>query len=257
MLFNPYVLNNKEIEKFSSYAKKKFEFQFYNFPEPLEVNDNIALKGFTQRDKYRDSSILLLGGGPSTIQWIEKNPNKINQYDYIWSLNHFFKNELIANLPIDLVILSPEVNLLSLSLSKYLKNNKELLIGFESREKWLKNRHKDFLNKKFIKNKKCFAMMTKFNGKIGGCARMLILAGELKANNISFIGMDGIPTCASGQHSFEEGKISFPAGVNKKNAHIVCKEHYDELWKYMKINYSSLKMISLQDNNLYHKACNI
>ena len=42
-------------------------------------------------EKYEDSKILIVGGGPTTNE-IDWDPE---EYDYIWSTNHFFLNDNI------------------------------------------------------------------------------------------------------------------------------------------------------------------
>jgi len=57
-------------------------------------------------DKYSGSSLLIVGGGPSTneVKW------ENIKTDYIWSCNDFYLNERTLNAKFDLVALGNLVN---------------------------------------------------------------------------------------------------------------------------------------------------
>ena len=56
--------------------------------------------------KYKDSSILLFAGGPSTNKLLDDELPKV---DYFWSLNYFYKNDRLPK--IDLAALGKEVDM--------------------------------------------------------------------------------------------------------------------------------------------------
>ena len=73
---------------------------------------------------YKDKSILILGGGPSTneVKWENL------EYDYIWSCTNFFMNERITSQNIDLGTLGNLQNFSDKRLLNYLDNNNNLKI---------------------------------------------------------------------------------------------------------------------------------
>ena len=75
-------------------------------------------------DKFKDSRVLIIGGGPSS--------NEVNwenlDYDYIFSINHFYKNEKLKNRPVDLISVGAEVDLQSDEFVSYVSEHNPTLV---------------------------------------------------------------------------------------------------------------------------------
>ena len=78
-------LNNQQYDL--SFVKKIYHDDFGD--DKLLYNEEVVLQNIPQLEKFKDSKILVVGGGPTTLQcnW---NPK---EYNYIFSCNHFYHNE--------------------------------------------------------------------------------------------------------------------------------------------------------------------
>ena len=64
----------------------------YNFlKQDLVKTSEIIYRDNPQLKKFKNKKILVLGAGPTT-NWYDWNPD---EYDYIFSCNHFFLNEIL------------------------------------------------------------------------------------------------------------------------------------------------------------------
>lgn len=182
-------------------------------------------------NKYENSKILLVGAGPSF-----KNA-KINykHYDYIWSCNHFYKNEVLKSIDVDFITLGNENNLLDEELLEYLDNNKTI-ICFEN--KYTKTHELKEINEKY--SDRVFWCFTRYHSRIGSIPRLAAIAASFKVKKIDFIGMDGYApknlTRKYGSSTFEpEKKISgtIEDTSSEQQALALYKEQYLTFWDYM------------------------
>ena len=235
--------------------------EVFNFCEPLIYDEYLI---YTENKLFKDENILILGGGGSTKRWLESNPSL--DYDSIWSLNNFYKNNYIYNnIKVDLFSVGPEVNVKDPILLDYLyKNN--TIAAIELHQKWGRtfnnpetgqtpSQLKDEINLFYDNNKKvCF--QTKFYSQLGGGVRLLIYAAHIGVKSISFIGFDGPTAILNGDHAFEKGKVQFPGAVKHLDNNTKVKffqQQYSVFWQYFKQIYKT-KVISLDDNPL-HSSC--
>ena len=77
-------------------------------------------------EKFKDSKILVVGGGPTT-NWYDWNPS---EYDHIFSCNHFFLNEKIKRTKVSLASIASEVDIERKEFIEYVSRNKTI-IGLE------------------------------------------------------------------------------------------------------------------------------
>lgn len=131
--------------------------------------------------KYKDSKILIIGAGPSNQ--LNFDPN---QYDYIWSCNHFFRNEKVKSLNIDFVTLGNENDLFDNDLNEYLSTH-ETIICFEN--KYTKTEEMATIKKMYPN--RVFWALTRYHSRIGSIPRLICIASELGVKEIDVIGMDG------------------------------------------------------------------
>ena len=244
--FDPYVVYHP-YKTFSEWCEQRFKSCFYAFSDDLLLNNNVSFTRASLLSKFSGQKVLIIGGGPSTLSL---NLDIVKEYDSCWSMNQFYKNKEIANIKMDLIALSSEVSFNCADLNNYIRQYNPL-IGFEPRHRWTIPFHK-FMCNSFAEDKSCFGFMTYFGGKIGVGSSLINLAGELGAESVSFIGLDGIPKIFDKVHAFEKGKSTLPIGATRENSHILCKAHYDMFWNKMKKDYPNTKFISLQEENEFH-----
>ena len=152
-------------------------------------------------EKFKDSKILVVGGGPTT-NWYDWNPS---EYDHIFSCNHFFLNEKINRTKVSLASIASEVDIERKEFIEYVSRNKTI-IGLEDYQQPVDKvkRLQSKIDNTF------FPFTTRFQGKIGMAPKLIVLATLLGASHVDFVGMDGKPRGVNAgdpsYHSFQEGK---------------------------------------------------
>jgi len=239
-LFNSPVMKTSFIaskEQFIDNPKRGLEFLKRNVIPYLGAgkvyaSQDIIYQYFDYLQKYKDSKILIIGAGPST----ESANFKEEDYDFVWSCNHFFKNEKIKNMYISLTTISDEVDVKDPELISYLEEN-ETLICFENRNTGL--HAMSFLKSKFPN--RVFWALTRYHSRIGTVPRLACLAIIMGAKEVHFVGMDGhVPKKLSDKYKnscFEvekEANGSLQRNTNKEG-HILelYKEQYLTFWDYI------------------------
>ena len=150
-------------------------------------------------DHYKDKSILIVGGGPSTS---EVNWKKLD-VDFIWSCTNFFMNKNITQEKLDLVSLGNLQDYTDQRLLDYLDYNKSCKILFEQNYLYpatLSN-NLNFINK--YKDRIHYGQLDKaYTGIVGPPARLITLAANVGFKNIYFVGVDGFDPSLKNVHSF-------------------------------------------------------
>lgn len=156
-------------------------------------------------EKYKDKSILIIGGGTSTL---DTNWENIN-YDYLWTCNDFFLEERVSSKEIDLYLLA-FTTLFDKKLTERLKGS-DMSIFYESnffRRRQNTSEFRDFQKDIGIK---IFDMNIPFYGdlngeghKAGAAFRLIQLAMITEASKINFVGFDGFNEQFSNQHAFSK-----------------------------------------------------
>jgi len=242
-LINPFD-HHRAVSDFSVWAQKDCKTLFPDFSNNLHVDDNIVYQQKDHFVDYEGKTLLNLAGGPSS-----KTGWEDIQYDYLWSMNHFYKNPLFKTLKVDLAMIMAEPNISDPDFQKIMERDKTY-IGFEIHDRWK--------NYKFQKYENFFCMHTKFYGKIGIGARMKLFAAHLGFDKIYFTGCDGPEAIFSGDHFFEPGKKTLPSVFQGKTLELVhyhWKIQYDFFWKYLKSIYPNTKFFNLGGGKLYHEKC--
>lgn len=245
-MFDPLV-NFKPYTSFQTWCTVNFNSCFPTFSDNLSLNNDVCLSKERSFTQFKEKTILILGGGPSTLDF---DLSRCEEYDHVWSMNHFFRNSNLADIRCSLISLSPENNLSEAGLVDYIEKHKPL-VGFEPRARW-RIPYNIAEVRQFSKNKDCFAFMTYFGGKNGIGPRLVNLAAEAKAKEVHFIGLDGLHKIQEKVHAFEKGKTNLPAGVDNNNAYIVSKTHYELFWQRMLNTYPDTRFVSLQKENHFH-----
>ena len=185
-------------------------------------------------EKYKDSHILIVGGGPSANQY----EWELYDRDYTWSMNHFFKNDKFKNCEVDLVCIGAEVSQDNIHLIQQEWNP---MLGFEPHPHWLSkvNLQKVFPHHCWPGRTRIFGFATHFYSKLGSCVRMAVLAASLGASKVSFIGMGDVQGMIEGNHAFEQDKKLLPSQINPNNIYSVFKYQYQVWYNYMMSNYDT------------------
>jgi len=175
--------------------------QFLNEKIEFNFDDDIILSHKELKEKYNDSTVMIVGGGPSVnlAEWEDID------YDFLWSCNNFFKNEKFKNLEVDLAVFTPYIDLLDNNeLIDYTENSKTLICFETERGDYEKDWTKmcDFINKY---PERCVLYGTRYRSNLGVTARQIIYSIYLGAKKIYVVGFDGMNKKSS-IHAFEGKK---------------------------------------------------
>lgn len=149
--------------------------------------------------KYSGSSVLIVGGGPSTneVKW------KNIKADFVWTCNDFYLNEKTLSTKFDLVALGNLVNFNNEALLEYLTVNTECNILFEL--EYLYNQtlteNQSFLER--FKGRYYFGRNDKeYASLVGPPARLMMLAANVGVSEIYYVGVDGFDPDMKNRHAF-------------------------------------------------------
>ena len=221
------------------------------------INNEIVYSNHPSLKKFKNSKILIIGGGGSTNKLL--NFNKIEkEYDYIWSLNTFFLHPILNQIPIALASFGPDTIPAINSQLDYL-NEFNPLIFIEYHYKWYGGSDRTkiikYLNEEFYDLNYLIFGQVKFYSLLGGGIRLIILACALGAKEILFIGFDGYKGYLDeNPHSFELGKRSLPSRLvlyQDKDARYFYE--YNLFWNYIKEKFPKTNIISIDKENPYHQ----
>lgn len=169
--------------------------------------------------QYKDKSVLVVGGGPSTLEvdW------KRLDVDYIWSCTNFFMNEEIVKHSLDLISLGNLQDYTDNRLLSYLDNNINCKVLFEQNYLYpatLSN-NLSFINK--YKDRTHYGQLDKsYTSIVGPPARLITLAANVGFKNIYFVGVDGFDPSLKNAHAFTKED-----GLREGAAHNSYKSYYD------------------------------
>tara|TARA_R110000824_G_scaffold13134_3_gene57168 strand:- start:155 stop:874 length:720 start_codon:yes stop_codon:yes gene_type:complete len=215
---------------------------FPKFSDNLVSNTKIIYQNLPAFEKYKNKTVLLIGGGGSTntLSW-----EALNTYDYVWSVNHFYLHPVLKNTKVDLVMMMTEPDLQNEDWLEY-RNRFNPYVGFEihgdphTKSKWKYYKFDDY--------EKYFCMHTRFYSKLGACVRMILFAAELGVSSLDFVGLDGPEAIAKGDHAFQPGKTTMPSNSGS------FLEQYYSFWNYAMASYPDVSFYNLGGGEQYHKA---
>lgn len=252
-------------QDFPVWVAEKIKKTFYNFSDPLFSNERIIIsnKGGLE-ERYKGKDIFIFGGGGSSLRFLDSlEYGKIwalsDKDRSLWTLNNFYKNERFRKVKFDLVSLGPEVDLQDTILIDYL-NRKMPDVGIELHQKWSRESVDSPIVQQVndfypvgIQEKFCF--QTKYFSFLGSGARLVLLASELGARSVTFIGFDGPDAIWKADHAFEEGKNFMTyrmQGFSQQVAREMFQSEYDWFWEYCNKTYQTL-YFSADNQNNYHQ----
>ena len=168
------------------------------------ISSEVIYQKNSRLEKFKNSKILIVGGGPST----DENNWNPEEYDFVWSTNHFFMNEKIKKVDIALANLGGAVHFSACPksdhhsqkvhcncayappLHEYLENHDTILCfeNFSPEGNWWKKL--GAFKKKY--GDRVFWAHTRYHSKIGAIPRLVSIAVLLGAKEIHIVGMDGL-----------------------------------------------------------------
>ena len=115
-------------EMFLDKVSRNIKLFYHKYSSQLIGNQEICFQHVGSRFlRYKNKKLLIVGGGPTTNQCQWENLD----YDYIWSVNHFYKHPKLQKLPVDLCLVGQEVmHDHPKAFVDYVRSN-ETLVGFE------------------------------------------------------------------------------------------------------------------------------
>ena len=184
------------------------------------ITDEMLITNNINYSSISGKSVLVIGGGPSSKLLTEE---KFNSYDYVFSCNHFYKNDFLFERKLNLVLVGDEVDLEDRRFTKYIQKFKPI-VGFEHSTR---STYSILEFKK--KHSNVFVYLTRYFSRLGYVSRAMVLAKLFGAKKIDFIGMDGFN---NNTHYFEDDKSPPPFNDTVKfqeQMRVFCKYMFDDL----------------------------
>ena len=134
---------------------------------------------------------------------------EFNDYDYVFSCNHFYKMDKLKEEEIAVYFLGNEVNINEEDFTNYLNKHKQTLIALEELSQGEHIRLKNLVN---TYPDRVFTCSSRWQAKLTGMgAKVIIFALCLEPREVHYVGLDGITeefsTDGLVPHSFEKSKI--------------------------------------------------
>ena len=195
-----FSFNSNKRDWKSFYANKMFE-HFFDVDminksfKGVNINEELLISQNLDFSSIKNKKVLVIGGGPSTKNLTDE---KLNEYDFLFSCNHFYRNPLLQNKKIHVVLVGDEVVLEDSKFISYIKKFSPVL-GFEHSSR--RSTHNVTKFKRFYP--KSFVYLTRYFSRLGYVARACVLAKCMGASHIDFIGLDGFKKKT---HAFEKTK---------------------------------------------------
>ena len=222
---------------FPQWVVRDASLLFKGFCPNAVVNEHIAYSDRDEFKQYLGTTVLIMGGGPSTLSLDLQQ----EEYDYLWTCNHFFRNPKLQNTKVDLAMLMAEVDPSDEELIQY-RETFQPLLGFEVHDKWF--------NYEFDDYDKYFFMHSNFYGRLGIGVRMILFASAIGASTVKFCGFDGFKPIYEGNHAFQPGKTTLPSNFSEQQ----YLQQYDYFWQYAQHFNPNTKYINLGGGSDLHKS---
>ena len=192
-------LDSYAIEFFNRYFGPRHKYDDY---ENLILSPEIIITGNPSFQKFNNSSVLVVGGGPSSKEF---DLEKICEYDYVFTCNYFYKTPRFKDIRPDLMLLGHQVDLHDPKLVECVEKYNPL-IGFEHSD----HRSIDPLNDFKSRGANVFLFLTRYFSRLGYVPRVIAIAALLGAKKIGYVGFDGFKDANMKAHAFEPKKAPPP-----------------------------------------------
>ena len=178
---------------------------------------------------YQGKEILIIGGGPSTIDVKWENIKT----DFIWSCNDFYLNNRLLKQDINLVSMGNLQDYNNQTLSEYLDWHDTIILLEDNhvRPQTISN-NQTFFNKY---RQKIFrgSVDKEYCGIVGPPARLITLACELGATGVYFVGVDGFDKDLKNRHAFTNEE-----GLRGNAAHNSYDKYYNSITGFFRRVYN-------------------
>jgi len=229
--------HHRATEPFPNWVIRDCRLSFKKFAKGVVTNSEIVYSDLEHFKNYKDKTVLIIGGGPSTN---ELNLNEVER-DFTWSCNHFYLNPKLSETKIDLAMLMGEPNLKSQEFVEY-RDKFRPYLGFEVHDRWFGYEFDDY--------EKYFVMHTRFYSKLGACARMILHACYLGCKTVKFVGLDGYPPIYNGNHAHEPGKRLLPSNFTEE----LYDKQYEHFWSYTTKIHPNVQFMNLGGGHKFHET---
>tara|TARA_Y100000361_G_C11148226_1_gene339415 strand:- start:1027 stop:1815 length:789 start_codon:yes stop_codon:yes gene_type:complete len=174
-------------------------------PRSVICDEEYIYQDLQEFEKFKDSKILVVCGGPSAKEY----DWDFNDYDYVFSCNHFYKMDKLKEEEIAVYFLGNEVNINEEDFTNYFNKHKQTLIAVEELSQGEQIRLKNLVN---AYSDRVFTCSSRWQAKLTGMgAKVIIFALCLEPREVHYVGLDGITeefsTDGLVPHSFEKSKI--------------------------------------------------
>lgn len=152
--------------------------------------------------KYRDSTILIVGGGPSALQIDYDNVER----DYLWTCNAFYKNKELKEREISLCYINSELDMNIPEFADVVERD-DTICAIDTSI----SRSPSMIQTFYDEMCKCFLFNQRVSLTSGAVPKLITLATYLGAKKVIFAGWDGwtqeqIENINAGAHAFEPNK---------------------------------------------------
>lgn len=175
--------------------------------------------------EYKGKSVLIIGGGPSTIDVKWQNVKT----DYIWSCNDFYLNKRLLETKLDLVAMGNLQDYTNSSLLEYLdKGETKILIEDNHIRTTTLQNNKSFYNR--YKSRVHRGHVDKeYTGIVGPPSRLITLACNLGMSDIYYVGIDGFDKSLKNIHAFTNED-----GLRGEASHDSYDKYYNHITEFFK-----------------------
>ena len=206
-----------------------YVLQYYGdiLGKEIVSNQEIVYKDLPELEKFKGSKVLIVGAGPTANQsaWDPQD------YDFIFSCNHFYLNEKLRNTDVAFALFTTETDFSeeNKTFHDYIKNN-STIICFEDR--FQPTEREPFQLIKDLYPEKTMYAHTRYRGKIGAVPRLVCMAVLFGCAEIHLVGFDGLKKDQkvgdTQGHAFQKGKI-----IQGTANYDLYRRHYVAFWDYI------------------------
>ena len=189
-------------------------------------NEEAMFQRHPEFEKYKDSTILIVGAGPSAVdvEWQD------TERDFTWTCTHFFKSDMLKKMNFDLITIGGNVSLEDPDLLSYMDENENTICVFEGGVSPFKTGQElQNFSRKYPNRTSYFH--TRYFSKLGATARQVCFASFLGAKEIKFIGFDGNPV--GQKHLFEGSEKVHDESWRNQAAIGLYRRQFILFWEYL------------------------
>ena len=132
-------------------------------PRSVICDEEYIYQDLQEFEKFKDSKILVVCGGPSAKEY----DWDFNDYDYVFSCNHFYKMDKLKEEEIAVYFLGNEVNINEEDFTNYFNKHKQTLIAVEELSQGEQIRLKNLVN---AYSDRVFTCSSRWQAKLTGFA---------------------------------------------------------------------------------------